>query len=79
MANQYPGPPPEQPPGQSGQSGQSGQNPYAAPPGGPYAEGAYGYPTVAGSTPSTVTRKPPLSSRSRTRNSNPNQPSPRPC
>ncbi|MER7637956.1 hypothetical protein [Streptomyces sp. NPDC126522] len=45
MANQYPGPPPEQPPGQPG------QNPYAAPPGGPYAEGAYGYPTTPGATP----------------------------
>lgn len=40
MANQYPGPPPEQPPGQPG------QNPCATPPGGPYAEGAYGYPAT---------------------------------
>ncbi|MFJ3892843.1 hypothetical protein [Streptomyces sp. NPDC090083] len=45
MANQYPGPPPEQPPAQPG------QNPYTAPPGGSYAEGAYGYPTAPGSTP----------------------------
>ncbi|MCK7624178.1 hypothetical protein MUU72_13885 [Streptomyces sp. RS10V-4] len=38
MANQYPGPPPEQPPGQPG------QNPYAAPEGGRPAEAGYGYP-----------------------------------
>ncbi|MEK2476295.1 hypothetical protein [Streptomyces noursei] len=38
MAHQYPGPPPEQPPGQPG------QNPYAAPGGGRPAEAGYGYP-----------------------------------
>ncbi len=38
MANQYPGPPPEQP----GQPAQPGQNPYATPPG--PADSAYGYP-----------------------------------
>lgn len=42
MANQYPGPPPEQPPG---------QNPYTAPSGGPYAEGAYAYPQAAPQQP----------------------------
>ncbi|AJC56920.1 hypothetical protein [Streptomyces sp. 769] len=41
MAHQYPGPPPEQPPGQPGQPG---QNPYAAPDGGRPAEAGYGYP-----------------------------------
>lgn len=41
MANQYPGPPPEQPPGQSGQPD---QNPYATPPGGRPADAGYGYP-----------------------------------
>ncbi|MFD5735523.1 hypothetical protein ACFWIY_22230 [Streptomyces sioyaensis] len=44
MANQYPGPPPEQPPGQSGQSGQSGQNPYATPDDGAPAGSGYGFP-----------------------------------
>ncbi|QTZ93250.1 hypothetical protein [Streptomyces auratus] len=44
MANQYPGPPPEQPPGQSGQSGQSGQNPYARPDDGAPAGSGYGFP-----------------------------------
>ncbi|ANZ17187.1 hypothetical protein SNOUR_19465 [Streptomyces noursei ATCC 11455] len=38
MAHQYPGPPPEQPPGGPG------QNPYAAPDGGRPAEAGYGYP-----------------------------------
>ncbi|MFE3650466.1 hypothetical protein [Streptomyces sp. NPDC057579] len=38
MAQQYPGPPPEQPPGQPG------QNPYATPEGGRPAEAGYGYP-----------------------------------
>ncbi|MFF7230753.1 hypothetical protein [Streptomyces sioyaensis] len=38
MANQYPGPPPEQPPGQSG------QNPYAAPDNGAPAGDGYGFP-----------------------------------
>ncbi|MFD8324943.1 hypothetical protein [Streptomyces lydicus] len=38
MANQYPGPPPEQPPGQPG------QNPYATPPAGGPADAGYGYP-----------------------------------
>ncbi len=38
MANQYPGPPPEQPPGQPG------QNPYASPPPGGPADAGYGYP-----------------------------------
>ncbi|MFI6769453.1 hypothetical protein [Streptomyces sp. NPDC050355] len=37
MANQYPGPPPEQP-------GQPGQNPYATPAGGQPADSGYGYP-----------------------------------
>lgn len=44
MANQYPGPPPDQPPGQSGQSGQSGQNPYAKPDGPQPADAGYGNP-----------------------------------
>ncbi|MER0481647.1 hypothetical protein ABR737_25485 [Streptomyces sp. Edi2] len=47
MANQYPGPPPDQPPGQpgqSGQSGQSGQNPYAKPDGAQPADAGYGSP-----------------------------------
>ncbi|AOP50547.1 hypothetical protein [Streptomyces lydicus] len=38
MANQYPGPPPEQPPGQPG------QNPYATPSAGGPADAGYGYP-----------------------------------
>ncbi|MGD3106564.1 hypothetical protein [Streptomyces sp. YGL11-2] len=38
MANQYPGPPPEQPPGPPG------QNPYAAPEPGRPADAGYGYP-----------------------------------
>lgn len=38
MANQYPGPPPEQPPGQSG------QNPYATPDTGAPAGDGYGFP-----------------------------------
>ncbi|MFI1498261.1 hypothetical protein [Streptomyces platensis] len=38
MANQYPGPPPEQPPGQPG------QNPYATPESGQPADPGYGYP-----------------------------------
>ncbi|MFF8313388.1 hypothetical protein [Streptomyces lydicus] len=38
MANQYPGPPPEQPPGRPG------QNPYATPPAGGPADAGYGYP-----------------------------------
>ncbi|MFI1742420.1 hypothetical protein [Streptomyces sioyaensis] len=38
MANQYPGPPPEQPPGQSG------QNPYATPENGAPAGSGYGFP-----------------------------------
>ncbi|MCF3147100.1 hypothetical protein [Streptomyces platensis] len=38
MANQHPGPPPEQPPGQPG------QNPYAAPESAPPADPGYGYP-----------------------------------
>ncbi|MFI0219167.1 hypothetical protein [Streptomyces lydicus] len=38
MANQYPGPPPEQPPGQPG------QNPYATPPAGGPVDAGYGYP-----------------------------------
>ncbi|MFE0376609.1 hypothetical protein ACFW1M_13675 [Streptomyces inhibens] len=37
MANQYPGPPPEQPE-------QPGHNPYATPPGGQPADAGYGYP-----------------------------------
>ncbi|MFE3886305.1 hypothetical protein ACFXPQ_25910 [Streptomyces lydicus] len=41
MANQYPGPLPEQPPGQSGQSG---QNPYAKPDGAQPAGAGYGNP-----------------------------------
>ncbi|MFG2285040.1 hypothetical protein ACGFOU_03020 [Streptomyces sp. NPDC048595] len=40
MANQYPGPPPEQP----GQPAQPGQNPYATPAGGQPADSGYGYP-----------------------------------
>ncbi|MFB6606291.1 hypothetical protein ACFCXR_37270 [Streptomyces noursei] len=42
MAHQYPGPPPEQPPGQPG------QNPYAAPEGGPPPGAGYGYPHGGG-------------------------------
>ncbi|MFI5522582.1 hypothetical protein [Streptomyces platensis] len=38
MANQHPGPPPEQPPGQPG------QNPYATPESGKPADPGYGYP-----------------------------------
>lgn len=38
MANQYPGPPPDQPPGQPG------QNPYAEPDGPRPADAGYGYP-----------------------------------
>ncbi|MFD5395445.1 hypothetical protein ACFWJW_14620 [Streptomyces sp. NPDC127097] len=38
MANQHPGPPPEQPPGQPG------QNPYATPESGRPADPGYGYP-----------------------------------
>ncbi|MGW8976752.1 hypothetical protein [Streptomyces platensis] len=38
MANQHPGPPPEQPPGQPG------QNPYATPESGQPADPGYGYP-----------------------------------
>ncbi|MFJ3953443.1 hypothetical protein ACIPXV_25960 [Streptomyces libani] len=38
MANQYPGPPPEQPPGGPG------QNPYATPESGQPADSGYGYP-----------------------------------
>ncbi|MEU7434531.1 hypothetical protein AB0B07_27410 [Streptomyces sioyaensis] len=45
MANQYPGPPPEQPPGQSG------QNPYATPDTGAPAGSGYGYPQAPSQQP----------------------------
>lgn len=54
MANQYPGPPPDQPPGQPGQpgqasqSGQSGQNPYAKPDGPQPADAGYASPQGGG-------------------------------
>ncbi|MFE6689669.1 hypothetical protein ACFVFQ_24725 [Streptomyces sp. NPDC057743] len=50
MANQYPGPPPEQPPGQPGQPGQSPYAPeggYGYPQGGRPGEPGYGYPQAA--------------------------------
>ncbi|MFF8788591.1 hypothetical protein [Streptomyces sp. NPDC015125] len=44
MANQYPGPPPDQPPGRPGQPGQPAQNPYAKPDGPRPADTGYGDP-----------------------------------
>ncbi|WP_274914352.1 hypothetical protein [Streptomyces sp. WZ-12] len=47
MAHQYPGPPPEQPPGQPGQHPYSPEGGYGYPQGGRPGEPGYGYPQAA--------------------------------